>query len=116
MLVLTLPSPTTLRVPPRTQERAAGMPERMQAGEREFEARGDDAVSAPGQRAQPARLLFGTPVSFVAQFLAQQNPQRGAHIEDWRGARGAYARAEGLAAPAAQSATAMGGGRISFLL
>ncbi|MBM3627661.1 MAG: hypothetical protein FJX21_07565, partial [Alphaproteobacteria bacterium] len=79
------------------------MPERMQAGEREFEARGDDAVSAPGQRAQPARLLFGTPVSFVAQFLAQQNPQRGAHIEDWRGARGAYARAEGLAAPAAQS-------------
>jgi len=116
MLVLTLPSPTTLRVPPRAQERAAGIPERMQAGEREFEARGDDAGSAPGQRAQPTRLLFGTPVSFVAQFLAQQNPQRGAHIEDWRGARGAYARAEGLAAPAAQSATAMGGGRISFLL
>jgi hypothetical protein len=55
-------------------------------------------------------------VSFVAQFLAQQNPQRGAHIEDWRGARGAYARADGLASPAAQSASTQGGGRVSFLL
>ncbi|MFM8681986.1 MAG: hypothetical protein ACKOGH_20690 [Alphaproteobacteria bacterium] len=92
------------------------MPERMQAGEREFEARGDDASSASEQRAQPTRLLFGTPVSFVAQFLAQQNPQRGAHIEDWRGARGAYARAEGLAGSTAQSAANAGGGRVSFLL
>ena len=115
MLVLALPSPPP-RVPPRAQERAAGMPERMQAGEREFEARGDDTGGAPEQRAQPARLLFGTPVSFVAQFLAQQNPQRGAHIEDWRGARGAYARADGLASSTAQSASTQGGGRVSFLL
>jgi hypothetical protein len=115
MLVLTLPSPA-LRVPPRAQERAAGTPERMQPGEREFEARGDDTGSASGQRAQPMRLLFGTPVSFVAQFLAQQNPQRGAHIEDWRGARGAYARADGLASSPAQTASAQAGGRVSFLL
>jgi len=55
-------------------------------------------------------------VSFVAQFLAQQNPQRGAHIEDWRGARGAYARADGLASSTAQTASAQAGGRVSFLL
>ena len=92
------------------------MPGRMAMGEREFEARGDDAGGAPEERQQPTRLLFGTPVSFVAQFLAQQNPQRGAHIEDWRGARGAYARAEGLAAQGTQSGTGAAGGRVSFLL
>ncbi len=99
------------------QERAAGMPERMEAGEREFEARGGGGDGSHAeQRGQPARLLFGTPVSFVAQFLAQQNPQRGAHIEDWRGARGAYARAGTLAMPPAQSATGAAGDRVSFLL
>jgi hypothetical protein len=50
-----------------------------------------------GQRRQPATV----PVGFMAQFLAQRDPGNAAHIEDWRGARGAYARADRLSASGA---------------
>jgi hypothetical protein len=37
---------------------------------------------------------------FLAQHMAQQQPANGAHVENWRGARTAYSRADGLAQPA----------------
>ena len=37
---------------------------------------------------------------FLAQNMAQQHPANAAHVENWRGARAAYARADGLAQPA----------------
>lgn len=38
------------------------------------------------------------PAGFMAQFLSQRDPGTTAHLEDWRGARGAYARADRLSA------------------
>ena len=38
------------------------------------------------------------PAGFMAQFLSQRDPGTAAHLEDWRGARGAYARADRLSA------------------
>lgn len=35
---------------------------------------------------------------FVAQFVAQQQPGNSAHVENWRGARAAYASADALGA------------------
>jgi hypothetical protein len=37
-----------------------------------------------------------TSTRFVAQFVAQQNPGHAAHLENWRGARAAYASADAL--------------------
>ena len=52
----------------------------------------------PMRRPPPAM-----PAGFVAQYLAQRDPGTQAHIEDWRGARGAYARADRLSASGARS-------------
>jgi hypothetical protein len=37
-----------------------------------------------------------TSIRFVAQFVAQHNPGHAAHVENWRGARAAYASADAL--------------------
>ena len=46
----------------------------------------------------PRRPAPSMPAGFMAQFIAQRDPGTAAHVEDWRGARGAYARADRLSA------------------
>jgi hypothetical protein len=41
-----------------------------------------------------------TSARFLAQHMSQQQPANGAHVENWSGARAAYARADGLVQPA----------------
>jgi len=48
------------------------------------------------------------PARFLAQYMAQHEPDTGAHVENWRGARSAYARAGGL--------TTASGSRLSILV
>jgi hypothetical protein len=56
-----------------------------------FDAR-HDASRRTHRPPEPAMSL-----RFVAQFVAQQNPGHAAHVENWRGARAAYASADALA-------------------
>lgn len=53
---------------------------------------------------QSWREHVGSP-RFAVQRMAQESFAQGAHVENWRGTTGAYARAQALAAPALAAVT-----------
>jgi hypothetical protein len=57
-----------------------------------------DDAAIRHDRLYPRRLAPAIPAPFLTQFLAQRDPGVAAHLEDWPGARGAYARADRLSA------------------
>jgi hypothetical protein len=81
-------------------DRADGLrqrfPERETATVIDHGALDDDAIRR--ERAYPRRQAPTIPAPFLTQFLAQREPGVAAHLEDWPGARGAYARADRLSA------------------
>ena len=94
-------STLTTRYAPRGADRVEILPPR--AADRDEARRRDDGDGGgwSGWRdgAMAARRPApSVPAGFMAQFIAQSDPGTAAHVEDWRGARGAYARADRLSA------------------
>lgn len=92
----------TTRYAPRGADRVEILPPRQ--ADRDAAHAQQDEGDASGwaawreQRMPMRRPPPAMPAGFVAQYLAQRDPGTQAHIEDWRGARGAYARADRLSA------------------
>lgn len=73
--------------------------EQAAAGAAQFAAWHDDAR----RMRHPGATVMSMP--FAAQFVAQHQPGNAAHVEDWRGARTAYASADALGGARANSAS-----------
>ena len=92
------------RYAPRGAERVEILPPRE--AERDAARRRDDGEGWSqwrDRRMAQRPAAPSIPSGFMAQFLAQHDPGKGAHVEDWRSARGAYARADRLSASGPRS-------------
>lgn len=74
--------------------------EDARAGARRYEQAAAGAAQFDAWREETRRARHAgasaMSMSFVAQFVAQQQPGNAAHVENWRGARAAYSSADAL--------------------
>lgn len=99
--------PAQERVSARAQDRIEILSPRREearASARRYQEAANRYAEHRFMRDEPRWSRAATPpqnsAHFLAQYMAQQQPANAAHVENWRGARAAYSRADGLAQPA----------------